>query len=95
MNDEERDARTAREDYESEQYDVDKDRAALEAYERAQLKEQLMSFSTKELEAMLAFAKGFSEGENNRWYLNEYLAAGQDYTAYALGYEAGKHPRGR
>ena len=37
MNDEERDAR---EDYESEQYDVDKDRAALEAYERAQ-KEQL------------------------------------------------------
>ena len=40
MNDEERDARTAREDYESEQYDVDKDRAALEAYERAQ-KEQL------------------------------------------------------
>jgi hypothetical protein len=35
MNDEERDARTAREDYESEQYDVDKDRAALEAHELA------------------------------------------------------------
>ena len=40
MNDEEREARDARDDYESEQYDVDKDRAALEAYERAQ-KEQL------------------------------------------------------
>ncbi len=94
MNDEEREARDARDDYESEQYDVDKDRAALEAYERA-LKEQLMSFSTRELEAMLAFAKGFSEGENNRWYLNEYLAAGQEYTAFALGYEAGKQSRGR
>ena len=94
MNDDEREARDARDDYESEQYDVDKDRAALEAYERA-LKEQLMSFSTRELEAMLACAKGFSEGENNRWYLNEYLAAGQEYTAFALGYEAGKQSRGR
>ena len=94
MNDDEREARDARDDYESEQHDVDKDRAALEAYERA-LKEQLMSFSTRELEAMLAYAKGFSEGENNRWYLNEYLAAGQEYTAFALGYEAGKQSRGR
>ena len=33
MNDEEREARDAKEDYESEQYDVEKDRAAQEAYE--------------------------------------------------------------
>ena len=35
MNDEEREARDAKDDYESEQYDVDKDRAALEAHELA------------------------------------------------------------
>ncbi len=55
----------------------------------------MKTFTKREIEAMLAFAKGFSEGENNRWYLNEYDSAEQECTAFKLGYDAGKHSRGR
>jgi hypothetical protein len=54
----------------------------------------MKTFTTREIEAMLAFAGGFSEGENNRWYLNEYEPAEQEHTAFDLGYEAGKQSRG-
>ena len=54
----------------------------------------MKTFTKHEIEAMLAFAKGFSEGENNRRYFNEYDSAEQKHTAFKLGYDAGKHSRG-
>ena len=48
-----------------------------------------MSFTTRELEMMQAYAYGYCDGDNNRRYINNFVAASQEYTAFALGYEAG------
>ena len=48
-----------------------------------------MSFTTRELEMMQAYAYGYCDGDNNRHYVNEYESTEPEYEAFQLGYDAG------
>ncbi len=48
-----------------------------------------MRFNERQLDMMQAYAYGFVEGDNNRWYLNEYEPEEPEHEAFQLGYDAG------